>query len=568
MKLIIVVFFIVSASAIVSADELSDARRAVEQSDYSAALKHIRGAVAKKPQDPVTLELAARIYLELDILDTALSYSKRVYDDDNDEKSRVLLYAEALTRVNRHADASVILRKQLRIQDDIDLSVALVNALVEADSLRAAELTATTIRSKYPKNPSSYIALGNLYFNSKPIPVFELAVQNYVEALSLDSTLVKPHFNLAICYWRMGNRESDDELANSYFTRSLKEWDIVSKMDPKNARAWFEQGKILYLAGRFQQAVTALSKYRELRPLGTGEIMASWYLGESLYKLNLCDSAVVHLEDAGNRVDSLKPKVGLFMARCNFFSKKFSEAAKAFKSADAIADQWLDTDVWFYGVSLLVSGDTSNAIAVMAQAAKRDPKQCVLMFRYGILLQSLAKNASSTGIFQQRLANCPDSLDPKIHVYIGNNFFADSLIDSAIASYERSLALLPGYLYANLRLGETYLLADNQAKGKAILELVVTTAKASVSPDERRYGLSAMARLNGQDISDKKWQEIVERSKVGTELDSRSWLAWLYLAIGYQGLQDVENSKKAYREVLKIDPSNDTAKKNLKALGG
>jgi TolA-binding protein len=42
----------------------------------------------------------------------------------------------------------------------------------------------------------------------------------------------------------------------------------------------------------------------------------------------------------------------------------------------------------------------------------------------------------------------------------------------------------------------------------------------------------------------------------------------LYLAIGYQGLQDAENAKRAYREVLKLNPNNEAAKKNLKALGG
>jgi Tfp pilus assembly protein PilF len=70
------------------------------------------------------------------------------------------------------------------------------------------------------------------------------------------------------------------------------------------------------------------------------------------------------------------------------------------------------------------------------------------------------------------------------------------------------------------------------------------------------------------DVAEKNWQAIVDRSKIGVEIDAKSVSSWLYLAFGYQGLQDAENAKKAYREVLKLDANNETAKKNLKALGG
>jgi lipoprotein NlpI len=39
------------------------------------------------------------------------------------------------------------------------------------------------------------------------------------------------------------------------------------------------------------------------------------------------------------------------------------------------------------------------------------------------------------------------------------------------------------------------------------------------------------------------------------------------LGIGYQGLKDLDNAKEAYQAVLKIDPNNQMAKKNLQSLG-
>lgn len=559
---------LVAMSASIIADDFSKAKEAMKDREWVTALGHIRKAVVASPQDLDILEVAAVIYLELDIRDTALTYARRVYEDDKEVEEHILLYGQALRESGQSVEASFMLRKALKKRDDVDVSLELVNALVDADSLRAAELVASTARDKHPSSASAYIALGNIYFNSKPFPVFELAVQNYEEAIKLDKSYVMAYFNLAICYWKMANRESDKDLKAEYVKRSFEAWDNVTDLDPKNARAWYEQGKILNLVGRYAQASQALLRYRELRPLGTGENLASWYLGESYFKQNKCDSAKIHLDDVASRVDSLRPHVSLMLAKCSFTSRQWQECVKAYTQSLPVKSRWDNTDYWFYGVALVVSGDTANAINAMAEAADRDPKQCTFMFRYGLLLQDRAMYARSTEIYRKRLTNCQDSLDPKIHVFIGNNFFADSLLDSAARAYEMALTLKPGYPYAKTRLGETYIARGDMQRGEAILMEIVESAKTSTSPDERKLAVGAIARLNDRSLQEKEWASIVTRSKIATELDPKSVTAWLYLAIGYQGMQDADNAKKAYREVLKLNPNNEAAKKNLKALGG
>ncbi len=561
-------FIVLVSSASMIADDFSMAKDAVKDREWVAALGHIRKAVAAAPQDMDVLKVATTIYLEMDIKDTALTYARRLFEDDKDEEEHVLLYAQALRKAGQPAEAVGMLRKALRKRDDVDVSLELVNALVDADSTRSAELVATTARDKYPKNATVYIALGNIYFNSKPFPVFELAVQNYEEAIKLDASYVMAYFNLAICYWKMANRESDKDLKAEYVKRSFEAWDNVTDRDPKNARAWYEQGKILNLVGRYTQASQALLRYRELRPLGTGENLASWYLGESYYKQNKCDSAKIHLDDVASRVDSLRPHAALMLAKCSFTSRQWQECVKAYTQSLPVKSRWENMDYWFYGVALVVSGDTTNAIAAMGEAAERDPKQCTFMFRYGLLLQDRGMYARSTEIYRKRLEYCNDTLDPKIHVFIGNNFYADSLLDSAAAAYEKALSIKPGYQYAKSRLGDTYIAKGLADRGEALLNEVVENGKVSTNPEDRKLAVGALARLNDRALQAKEWSTIVSRSKVATELDPKSVSAWLYLAIGYQGLQDAENAKKAYREVLKLNPNNEAAKKNLKALGG
>jgi tetratricopeptide (TPR) repeat protein len=409
--------------------------------------------------------------------------------------------------------------------------------------------------------------LGNLYFNWKPRPILENAADNYRAALDLDNNNVEAHFNLAICYWKMRNRESDDALATEYLTKCLDEWTTVSTLDPKNARAWFEQGKIFYYAKKYTKAVSALKEYRVLRPVGSGEPMASWFLGESLYKLAKCDEAQQHLEDAARQVDSLKSKVALMLARCNYDAKKWVECAKKYDEAVVFESSWEPTDYWNHGTALILAGDTVKAINVMLVASDKAPKQCAAMFRLGFLLQVRKQYASSSKVFLSRLANCSDSNDTRVNILIGNNFFADSLVDSAITYYQRALTISPKSMWAQQLMGESYLLKGDEVIGDSLLNGVIANAQTSTSNDEKRYGIAAINALNNFDIKKRDYKGIVDRCKIGTQINPQSAVVWLYLGIGYQGLKDLDNAKEAYQAVLKIDPNNQMAKKNLQSLG-
>lgn len=560
-------------SSMQAQESIDRAQEAVAVRDYLEAAVHIRQALTEDPKDEEVLALATRIYLELDLLDSAELYGRRLYEDSDDDAVFVRTYADVLTRNGKAPEAVRVLRKLARDAEeaDVETSMYLVSALLAADSASAAELVATTAKKQFPNSGDSYLALGRLYFNYKPRPVYDLAVQNYEKAVELDSTLIEAHFGLAECYWKLANRESDKDLANELFTRSLTEWNMVGRLDPRNARAWFEQGKIFYLAGRYQDAIKTLIRYRELRPLGTGEPIASWYLGKSFYELQACDSASVHLNNAAMSIDSLKNQATLMLARCSFLSRLWQEASQKYGAAVAAgvsADTWDPVDVWYYGTALILSGDTTQAITVMHQAAVRDPRQCTFMFRFGLLLNAKLQHQASTGILRQRLAHCDDSLNARIHLFIGNNFFADSLLDSAAESYRTSLALDPSSGYTQVRLAETYELLGKDSAATELYEGVITRGeRASASVQERKDAINAILKLNASDFRASNWQSIISHTQRGLTIDDKNSILRLYMAIAYQGDGETAQACKWYREVLKVDPSNSTAKKNLTALG-
>lgn len=538
----------------------------IDNSDFLEALPQVRALLVKESTNMEVLEQAAIVYSELEIKDTALMYSKRLYEDDNDNLLYLDLYTKALIATNSANEATIILRKKLKKKNDVNVSLMLVDALLAADSLAPAELVATTAKNNNKSNAGAYLALGNLYFNYKPLPVYELAQSNYEEAIKLNDKLLQAHFNLAQCYWKMANRESDDNLANEYFKRSLIEWNKVTQQDPKNARAWFEQGKIFFLAKKYKEATGALTKYRELRPVGTGEPLASWYLGSSYFKLNDCGNAKKHLTDAAQLIDTVKLQASLQMARCYFLTKDYTNAVSNYSLATPKKSAWESIDLWYYGAATVLTGDTTKALSIMSEAAIADPKQCVLMYRFGVLLSQKKDFKKSTEIFRARLANCNDSLDARAYTFIGNNYFADSNVVEAIAAYEKSVSINPKFSYALQRLGETQIASGDEVKGRATLQQVIDLGVISTNQDDKRAATSAIIRLNNLDMKAKLWQDIINRSKSGTALDPQNSTLWLFLGIGYQGLADKENACKAYKECLRLDPTYENAKNNIKAL--
>ncbi|MPN59131.1 hypothetical protein SDC9_206850 [bioreactor metagenome] len=93
---------------------------------------------------------------------------------------------------------------------------------------------------------------------------------------------------------------------------------------------------------------------------------------------------------------------------------------------------------------------------------------------------------------------------------------------------------------------------------------------AKLDPENSKNELnSAYLKLAGIKLDTKKYKEIID--KVGKEwlelFPENNEYAHLFLAIAYQASEDAANACKHYREVLKINPNNKTAKDNLKKIG-
>lgn len=554
--------FLVASTVGVAQSDYDKALKLMEGGDPVAAREFALNALSKAPKDLKTLNLVAGIMLDLESNDSALTFAERAYQEDDDDPQANYQLAEALLAKESAKQAVDIMRKHMIKNPSVETHLYLTMALVATGAIAEAEIVATQAKNKFPKDPDSYIALGDLYFGYKPQPVYDLAKQNYEEAIKLSPNLVIAHFNLAQCYWKLANRESDKELGNALFQKSLDEWKKVTDLDPKNARAFFEQGKIQYLGKQYTQAVTSLKNYRTLRPVGTGEPLASWFLGKSLFELRKCDDAQTYLQDAANQIDSVRGQASMLMARCYTFAKDFKQSTERYAAARDAGVKFESTDLWYYGAGLIVVGDTNGALSILEEASAADPKQCSFMFRYGFILLQKRQNAKAVEIFKLRGQNCSDSLSAKTLTFMGNAYMADSNVAAAIEAYQQSAKLDSTSAYNLTNLADAYAAQGDNAKAIEILRTAGGLEK------DKKGAEGAWVKLAGIYSQTKEWAQVKESAQRAIALNPDSIPGYLYMGVASQGLGDADAAKKYYREVLKRDPKNAFAKDNLGKLGG
>jgi tetratricopeptide (TPR) repeat protein len=545
---------------------IDKAKQFVAERDYLKAYDYALPAVKDAPKNSDVLLLAGEIYLEMEKADSAVQFIAKAVDID-DKTSVMRKYAKALARAGKFEEAVKIAKKAIK-KDEKDAynQLALADVYLKADSLKQAEMTIIVAKDLNKKIPDGFVALGDLYYAQR---VYELARMNYEEALLLDSNLLDARIKLATSYYKLANAEPDKDLSNELFGRSLREWNRITKEDPKNASAFYEQGKIFYLADKFGEAAKSFYQYTLLRPEGW---LGMWYLAQSSFKIGQYDSAIKQLEIVKIKIDTVKERATLMLAQSQFELKKYKESAANFAEAQkfsatnpAIKIDALDMERW--GRAAILSGDTATALQNFKTVIDNsDGKKCSLMYSYAFLLKEKKMYAESIQIYRKRIAACNDSMSIKARLFIGLNFYSDNKPDSAIIALKEFIQLDPNSMYGRIMLSNSFTalkLADSSKK-TLVEALEVGKQNPATSKKDLENVLSELCRIY---LDAKDYANLLKYAKTWSEINTESATAYIYIAVGYQGNADKENACKNYREVLKRDKENKVAKQNMKALG-
>jgi tetratricopeptide (TPR) repeat protein len=555
----LIILSVISFSSLMAEDAYDTMRDLVKSKDFVNAEKYIKDAIALNPKNQDAFVMAGDIYTELEKFNQALDMYKAADDIEDYVPDVVSKLGVAYAITGNKSEAINILKKGIKKNpENVYMVLALGKAYLIIDSIDQATLQITKARELNKRIAEPYVALGDLYFAQK---VYELAKYNYEEALKIDENLTEARIKLATAYYWMGNIEYDQELSNELFNRSLKEWNIISQKEPKYARAWWEQGRILFFAKRWDLSAGTLLKYLELRP---DHSLARWYLAQSYVELGRCDSAAGHLRQVAVEIDSVKGLAGLKLAQCLFEQKDFGNSLAEYEKIRSFVNLEL-TDIERMAAAALKAADTTKTIELYKEVIAKDPTKCNTMFQLANLTIYMKDYKNAIYFLDKRNENCKDSLQSKVYYLLGTCWFNSNRADTASVILTKAIELDPKNLQAKIYLADVKanLGKKDEAKADFMSSLAVALSDTAIYKREINQAYSKLSNLL---LDQKNFKEMNTYAKQWTEYDPNSEFAWLYLGISWQGMADKDNACKAYKKGLTVNPKNNFLNSQIKKL--
>ncbi len=570
-KLILLAFLAVSS--VFAQNTAATFKNYLHSREYEKAGEIAQQVLNENPKDFDLAISVGDVYYELEKYQLAYSAYTQAKNIKSKDSKVNLKIGRTLVKLGKPAEAITEIKKALDAdKKNVDLILELSDAYIASGMLKEAELEITNARSIDSKNANVFLMLGKLYYEQK---IWELARSNYEEALTIDPKNVDVRQNLADVYWKLAvaaDNGGDKDLLNEYLNRSLQECNVLVQQDEKNANAWRLKAQIHFNADQKLEAAQAYNKFIQLRPTNFKE---RWRLAELLSKNGVCDSALSHLtaiietthEDI---TDSIKIRAELLLGSCYFENKQYSEAARTFKKLYD-GKQLTPDDMQIYALSSLFATDTAAAVDIFMELFKIKPEDnCMFMYRVAIqILKPKKQYDKMIEILNIRLntAKCSDENDAFCYYSIGTAYFELKDTEKAIVNLKKSLEVNPSFYWSNIYLGDIYYSQKDFAASDDEFTKVIEAAKSD--PVKYKNELNAAyQKMCSSRLDTKKYKDLEKYSKDWlTAIPENNEYGHLFLAVAYQGQSNGDQAIKEYREVLKVNKDNKTAKDNLKALG-
>lgn len=571
MAVLAVLFAALNVAPALSQSSYDKAREYLAVRDFLSAAPYLVAAAKESPKNKEILTLTGDAFVELEKADSALIYYKRALDVDDEDLFVMRKTARTHALLSQFEAAHELMEDAFDLnEDDVYNYLTRGEIYIMQDSLTRADHAIRKAQSIDDEIPDTYVALGDLYYAQK---VYQLAKTNYEEAIARDTTLLEPRIKLARAYWALAGKAGDRQVSNDLLKKSLIQWDMVTKQDTNNAPAFWEKGRILYLAQQYSPAARALLRYTVLRP---DRPLAYWWLGRSFYEVQAIDSAIIYLELARQKVDTIADQASLMLARTYYLGKRFEDAAAQFGALQGKVEFEVK-DYERYGRSAILSGDTVTAITNLREALDKEP-DCKLQLMFGNVLRSGNQYDEAIDAFHKVFEVCDTLVDAdraRVYFYIGISNFSRGSLDSAATALAEAVRLDSSNSFAIQRLAFTYREMDSTDKAMEAFRATIDVLKREIEAADSEAEKSRLFKqvdgsyvgLAGIIFGTKDFNELIRVCREWTAFNDKSEYGYLYHAIAEQSLQNVESACTYYRKVLGINPSNKTARQNVDALG-
>jgi tetratricopeptide (TPR) repeat protein len=548
------VFTVLSLSERVSS-QTSDPRikkdiQLLDLGNPQAALADLRDMAVSNPKNPEAHAAYALALIETGDIANAEKEVATAYDL---ERKNILVRIARGTlngKKGKREDAVEDFNKAIKINDkEIASYLALAHYYISIDSLKSAEVVLYRSQSVDAHDVRPFFGLAELY-ERQHIP--DLAIEQYQEAKKIDAKNVTIYAKLAQLYFR----------SRKYY-EAVKEWDTLVKLDTNYIRAYYEMAHIYDVSGDHVNAAKYAEKYVERAP---NDMEGIWLLARSLSESNQPQKALPYLEKASKN-DSLKKFTDLYLARSYFFSQEYPKANTLYAASNNLSEY----DLYYYGYSLIKSGDTNTGLIKWKQSLAADTSHKAeerLKIRQQIIsyLNIQKKYPEVAGMYMD-VAKEKNSADD--YASAGQFYNVANMPEQAQNAFEAALKINPKSIKAQTGLADA--VAKDPSKLSEAEKMIDAAAVNAQNSDDKEAVGNAYARLGIQYYTAKDYEacvKVMETKSLNYLTKKSPFLINVYkvLGAGYLQLQNNKKASEFYKKALEIDPNDEDSKKGLEFI--
>lgn len=544
------------------AQTTADAKAAIQSRKYDQAITDLRNILKVKPKDAdahyllgVALKAKGQQAEAVTEFQAAIKENKKLLD---------AYYDLGLLQIDLKqldgADKTLLDGDKMAKGKEPRFAYAQGLLRVVQGKMEEAKSLMTLATSSQPGNAVFQRGMGDVYMAMK---VWPIAITAYNKALSMEPN--SP--NAAFAHNQLGKLYFESR----QFNQAIEEYKKALALDPDLNEAYYQQGYIMFLAKQYAGVVEPLQKAIEK---GYNNAETNFMLGKSLNETQRPKMAVPYLQKAVE-LDPSKVEAYAGIAEGLVAQGQYREALDA--AQKAVKQNPKDFDL-VYLLGWLQSqadiGQYDAGIVTLNKAVELNPASEKPHIQLALTYFDQGKFAEATPHLNQAIAINPT--DQNSYAYYGRSFIKQKLYEQAVAKVKEKLEpvlqRLPvdekaklSNVYASLGqelYGETRTVGEDKELRITVLKSAIDMLRAKLPYDSTSYstylyiGLSSLVLSDGAQARDSflKALDLRKNDPKDAVLQTKKYLGTSYLV-----LQDYDNARKVYEDILTINAQDDEA---------
>jgi tetratricopeptide (TPR) repeat protein len=560
---ILTAILITATAMLLSQSQLEKAKELLIQKKSAGAIAVCQSYLQSSPRDENGWLILAKAHQQAGDLNAAENAAKKSLDLDDELMEGYTVLTQIQLAKKRWNDACITARSGLKLTPKGQskyppLLIELARSLLAADSADAAIIVASEAREIDPKNPVAYEIIGLAYLRQNQSL---MAVNNFEKSLEIDPQQIGVLFGLADAYTK-----------GRQYTEAAQTYIKILEKDSTNDTARLELALLLFRAKQYAKCVKVLEEYFDTHKNPPKEIRKMYI--EALLRSGQYEKAYLEAQE----IIKLEPNSALayrVYANYYFYKKQYAQSVDAFNKLTVIDTLEFD-DYRLFGFAYNNVKKDSLAAKVWEEIIK-DTTQSIATRSYflgeiGSAWMRIKMYDKALDAFNRRF-----KLDPSSTAALINKAFCYEQMEKyndAIDLLKEAKQKTPNYPPIYSHLGYCYFQIKLYGEGRKEYEMVIQVVDTAVikyryelADANRMIGLSIMLRKETDpELSKKKWEEALVYLKKSLKYVENFGQTHFLIGKCYQNLSKIKEAVQSYKRALKLDPTNNEARKLIEDL--